>query len=103
MAKDEIMKVIEDAKTKPVDAKKLADTKSAIRYGFAMRLDSPDDIAGAVAQYIWLTGNPESINNYYALYDKVTAEDIMNVAKKYFNNNTLTIATIGPNDEGGVK
>ena len=101
--KDEIAKALESIKTKPVDAKKLADTKSNIRYSFAMRLDSPDQIANAVAQYIWLSGNPESLNNYYALFDKVTAQDIMNVAKKYFTDKTMTIATIGPADEGNVK
>ena len=101
--KDEITKALENAKTVPVDAKKLADTKSNIKYSFAMRLDSPDQIANSVAQYIWLSGNPESLNNYYSLFDKVTPQDIMNVAKKYFNDNTLTISTIGPGDEGGVK
>jgi zinc protease len=101
--KDEIVKTLEAAKITPVDAKKLADTKSRIKYSFAMGLDNPDDIAGTVAQFIWLTGNPESVNNFYALYEKVTAQDIMRVAQKYFVPQTLTVATIGPNDEAGVK
>jgi zinc protease len=101
--KDEIVKALEAAKTNPIDPKKLADTKSYIKYSFAMRLDSPDQIANALAQYTWLTGNPESLNTYYALFDKVTAEDIMNVANKYFKTTTLTIATIGPGETGEVK
>jgi zinc protease len=101
--KDEIVKTLEAAKTTPVDAKKLADTKSRIKYSFAMRLDNPDNIAETVAQFIWLTGNPESVNNFYSLYEKVTAEDIMRVAQKYFVPQRLTVATIGPNDEVGVK
>jgi len=101
--KDEIWKTLEQAKTKPVDVKKLADTKSFLKYSFAMRLDSPDQIANNLAQAVWLTGNPESLNSYYALYDKVTAQDIMNAAKKYFVSETLTIGTIGPGEEGGVK
>ena len=101
--KDEMQQSLEQAKTVPIDPKKLADIKSFLKYSFAMRLDSPDQIATGISQFIWLSGNPESINNYYALYDKVTAQDIMNVAKKYFVSETLTIATIGPGDEGGVK
>ncbi|MEJ7674601.1 MAG: insulinase family protein [Chitinophagaceae bacterium] len=101
--KDEIWKALVQAKTKPVDAKKLADTKSFLKYSFAMRLDSPDQIANNLAQAVWLTGNPESLNSYYALYDKVTAQDIMNAAKKYFVSETLTIGTIGPGEESGVK
>ncbi|MBK5271423.1 MAG: insulinase family protein [Bacteroidia bacterium] len=101
--KDEITKALENAKIVPVDAKKLADTKSNIKYSFAMQLDSPDQIANSLAMFTWLSGNPETLNSYYSLYDKITARDIMNVAKKYFNDNTLTIATIGPNDESSVK
>jgi predicted Zn-dependent peptidase len=37
------------------------------------------------------------------MYDKVTAQDIMQVAKKYFNPARLTISTISPEEEGGVK
>lgn len=101
--KDEIWKTLEETKTKPVDAKRLADTKSFLKYSFAMRLDSPDQIANSIAQFTWLTGNPESINSYYALFDKVTAHDIMDAAKKYFVPETLTIGTIGPGDDAGVK
>lgn len=103
LIKDEIWKKMEEIKTVPIDAKKLADTKSLLKYSFAMGLDSPDQIANNLAQAIWLTGNPESLNNYYALFDKVTAQDIMNAAKKYFVPETLTIGTIGPGDDGGVK
>jgi zinc protease len=101
--KDEMVKALEAAKTQPINAKKLADTKSYIKYSFAMRLDSPDQIANALSLYTWLSGNPEALNNYYALFDKVTAQDIMNAAKKYFKTSTLTIATIGPGETGGVK
>ena len=101
--KDEIWKKLEESKTTPVDAKRLNDTKSYLKYSAAMGLDSPDQIAGIIAQSVWLTGDPEALNNFYALLDKVTAQDIMNVAKKYFVPESLTIGTIGPGDEGGVK
>jgi zinc protease len=101
--KDEIVKALENAKTVPIDPKKFADTKSNIKYSFAMGLESPDQIANQLAAFIWLTGNPESLNNYYSVYDRVTPQDVMAVAKKYFNSNTLTIATIGPDSTGNVK
>jgi zinc protease len=101
--KDEITKVLELAKVEAVDAKKLADTKSNYKYGFAMRLDSPDALAEALGRFTWLTGKPETINEYYALFDKITAQDIIAVAKKYFNPEALTIGTISPDEEVGVK
>lgn len=101
--KDEINRVLADAAVTPVDAKKLADTKSNFKYSFAMQMDSPDQVANSLARFVWLTGKPESLNAYYALYDNITAQDLMNVAKKYFKPETLTVATISPDDVAGIK
>ncbi len=91
--RDDIYAALENAKTVPVDAKKLQDIKSHVKYGFAMQLNKPDNVAVTVASYIAVTGNYESMNKVYALYDKVTPEDIMRAAKKYFakENRTLVI------------
>ncbi|OON68804.1 M16 family metallopeptidase [Hymenobacter sp. CRA2] len=101
--KQRIVQALEDAKTKPLDAKKLADTKSALKYGNLMDLDAPDNIANTLAQFIWLTGDVQSVNRYPALYDQVTAQDIQAAAKKYFVPEHLTVGTIGPKDTGGVQ
>jgi zinc protease len=101
--KQRITQALEDAKNKPLDAQKLADTKSALKYENLMRLDAPDNIANAMSQFIWLTGDANSINRYYALYDQVTPADIQAAAKKYFVAEHLTVGTIGPKDTGGVQ
>jgi zinc protease len=101
--KDELAKALDAAKTSPVDAKKLSDSKSRIKYSIAMSMDSPDVIANNIAQAVWLSGDPEALNKYYAVFETITAQDIMNAAKKYFNPETLTISTIGPSDENPVK
>ncbi len=100
--KDEIVKAIEDVKQNGVDEKVLRETKSHLKYSFAMRIDNPDDIANSLCHYIELTGDPESINRLYAQYDKVTVEDIKYVANKYFVSSGLTIATISEDETGGV-
>ncbi len=74
--KDEIVKAINDVKENGVDEKILSDTKSNLKYSYAMGIDNPDAIANSLAHYIMLTGDPESLNSLYALYDKVTVEDI---------------------------
>ncbi|MBF9253937.1 insulinase family protein [Pontibacter sp. 172403-2] len=101
--KDELMKALEEAKTKPMDAQKIEDTKSRIKYSFAMSMDSPDAIANALGRFIWLTGNPESLNNIYSVYDTITAQDLMAAAKKYFKPETMTVGTIAPTDNPPVK
>jgi len=101
--KDEIVKAIEKVKTDGVNEKLLADTKSHLKYSYAMRIDNPTTIANSLSGYIWLTGDPESVNRLYALYDKVTVQDVKDAAKKYLVSTGLTIATISPDAEGGVK
>ncbi|MFD3002487.1 M16 family metallopeptidase [Pontibacter toksunensis] len=101
--KDELMKALNEAKTKPVDAQKIEDTKSRIKYSFAMSMDSPDAIANSLARFIWLSGDPESLNNLYSVFDTITAQDLMNVAKKYFTPETMTVGTIAPTEKSPVK
>jgi zinc protease len=101
--KDEIDKALEQIKTHPVDELLLSQTKSNLKYSAAMNMDSPSSIAGSLTYYIWLTGNPESLNKIYAAYDKVTAKDIERAAKKYFVPQHLTISTITSQKEGGIK
>ncbi len=101
--KDEIIKAIDEIKKNGVDEKLLTETKSNLKYSFAMSIDNPDAIANSIAHYICLTGDPESINRLYALYEKVTNEDIKMVANQYYVKNGLTIATISEDKEGGVE
>jgi len=101
--KDEIVKAIENVKINGVDKNILSKTKSNLKYSFAMGIDNPSRIANSLCHYIMLTGDPESLNRLYALYDQVTVEDVKMVAEKYLTPNTLTIATITDDEEGGLK
>lgn len=101
--KDEIMKTLELIKTTRLDGKALSDAKSNIKYGFAMRTDNPGAIANTITAFVSVGGDPEAVNDYYAMFDRVTEEDIMNVAKKYFVETGLTIGTISPDESSPVK
>lgn len=101
--KDEIVKAIENVKKNGVDEQILAKTKSRLKYSFAMSIDNPSTIANSLAHYIYLTGDPESLNRLYAMYDKVTVDDVKAAATKYFIPAALTIGTISADAEGGVK
>ncbi len=101
--KDEIVKAIEEFKQTGADETMLKNTKSRLKYSFAMSIDNPSSIANSLASYVSLTGDPESLNRLYALYDKVTNDDLKMAAAKYFVPTGLTIATISPDAQGGVK
>jgi len=99
----EIEKAIARVKTEDIDAALLERTKSNLKYGFAMGIDTPGAIARSLSHYIQLTGDPESINRLHALYDQVSVEDIRMVANKYFDPEHLTIATISDDELGALK
>lgn len=100
---EEIEKAIRQVQEQGVDDTLLERTKSNLKYSFAMRMDTPTNIAESLSHYIWLTGNPESVNRLYALYDKVTVDDVMAVANQYLQPERLTIATISEDDKGALK
>jgi len=86
---------IEEAKTKPISAERLAGVKSHLKYSFAMGLDNSDAVARVLSNYYAMTGDPDSVNRVYALYEQVTAAQIQEVANKYFRptNRTVVILT----------
>lgn len=95
----EMERVLEEAKTKPIDPKLLRETKMNFRNSTIMSIDNPTSIAQNLSFFTWVSGNPENLNNYFGMYDKVTPEDIMRVAKKYFVQEHLTIGTIAPTEK----
>ena len=77
-----------------VDERTLADVLSHVKYGFAMQLSTADRVANAAAQFIALTGNIASLNEYFALYDRVTSADVKRVAQTYFTPSNRTVVTL---------
>ncbi len=88
-----------------IPQKRLDDTRSRFRYGFAQQMDSSEAIARAIAEYIALRRTPETLNKVFALAEAVTPEDLREVARKYFREQNRTIVTLatkkGAGAEGG--
>ncbi|SIN89903.1 zinc protease [Singulisphaera sp. GP187] len=82
----------EAAKT-PIPVARLEAIKSHLRYAFANSLDSPDAVAMAVSESIALTGRPDSMEERYNAYDRLTPDDLKRVAGRYFapTNETVVI------------
>jgi zinc protease len=96
--KSEIERVLNAAKMNMIDAKLLQETKENFRNSMIMQNDNPTSIAQTLSYFTWISGNPESINSYFEMYNTVTPEDLITVAKKYFVPEHLTIATISPDE-----
>jgi zinc protease len=78
----------------PPDAKRLDDLKKRARYELLMGLDTPDHVAGGVAPFVALSGTLESIDEIYAAMEQVTPADVQAAARKFLQNDRLTVATL---------
>ncbi|HEV8335142.1 MAG TPA: pitrilysin family protein [Candidatus Polarisedimenticolia bacterium] len=85
---------LEDLKKNPVDARRLSDTKSHLKYAFQMRLNTADSVAETLAHILQLTGDPEDYNTLYATYDSLTPEDIQKAAVRYFSPENRTVVLL---------
>ncbi|MDQ3803416.1 MAG: insulinase family protein [Acidobacteriota bacterium] len=92
--RDLILKTAERHKAELIDRAKLDATRSRTRYGFAMAMNSNSAIAAALAPYIALRRTPETLNELFETYQKVTPEDIRDAARKYFREEGRTVVTL---------
>ncbi|MGI9261285.1 MAG: M16 family metallopeptidase, partial [Woeseiaceae bacterium] len=79
-----ILNTLAEARTTLVDAAKLSETKSRLRYAFASELDNSSNIGSALSDYVQHDRTPETINQMYKAYDDLTAEDLRRLADEYF-------------------
>ena len=97
--RDAIIDEIERLKTEPVDAVVLDATKSHMRYGFAMGLNNPGQLAQTLGHYLQLTEDPETVNRVYELYDTVSPDDVQMVANTYFADTNRTVVILTPEEQ----
>lgn len=91
---EEIFNALERLKTEPISEEKLTDIKSNLKYSFANSLGTTDGVAGSLAFYINLTTDPGSVNKMFDLFERVTPQDIIAMAKKYFKKSNSTVVTL---------
>lgn len=94
LVEEKIYDAIEDLKTNPISQDRLEEIKSFLRYGFAMSLSNASSVARTVSHYMQLTGDYNTMNKLYDLYDEVTPADIQRVARKYFIPETRSVVTL---------
>lgn len=99
--RDEIIKTYRRYTEELIPQKKLDETRSRLRYGFAMAMNSNDAIADAIAPYVALKRTPDTINKLYDLIDSLTPDDIRHIARQYFSDKNQTIVTLAYKKQGG--
>jgi zinc protease len=95
----EIQETVAQAQETLVDQKMLDDTKSAMKYGFLMGLETAQNVAFAMIQYVINTGGIEAVDEYYRTLDAVTPEDVREAAQTYLVDSGKTVVLMV--QEGG--
>jgi len=91
------------ARTQLIDAGKVEETKSRLRYSFTSQLDSSGSIGRILAGFVQFVRSPETINEVYRTYDRLTAEDIRFYANRYFSDmNRVTVSLSNAAEMAGV-
>lgn len=82
--KDEIYKTIEYYQKNLIDKKKLDDLIKREKYSFIMELDNPASVAGALPQFITLTGGIDVVNILYSDIERITPDNVKEAVNHYF-------------------
>ena len=90
-----------------VDADRVEEVKSHVRYGLPMQLETPADVAGLLAAFISATGDPLSLDAYVQRIEAVTTADVSRIAGRWLVANHRNVVTLAPTaapaaGEGGV-
>jgi zinc protease len=91
---EEILAEITKVQETLVDPKQLAATKSNIKYGLLMGMETAQDVAFAVMQPIVNTGTLEALDEYMRTLEAVTPEDIREAARKFLVDTGRTTITM---------
>jgi zinc protease len=92
--RDEILRAVAKARAEPVDARKLEEAKSNLRYSFTARLDNTDTIAGTLARYVRYRRSYDTVNNVFRVYESLTPADLDAAARRYFVDDSLLVTTL---------
>jgi predicted Zn-dependent peptidase len=84
--------IIARFKKEKVDADALARVKTKTRAALIRRLDSNSDLAQLLTEYYVAYGDWRKLFTSLDDIDKVTVDDVQRVARKYFVNNSRTVA-----------
>ncbi|NIM52481.1 MAG: insulinase family protein [Gemmatimonadales bacterium] len=90
----DIQQTVERFREELVDETLLSDTKSNMKYGFLMGLETAQNVAFAMMTSVVNTGGIEAVNDYYRTLDSITAEDVREAARRYLMENGKTVVTM---------
>ncbi len=94
MIETEMWNTIDGIHEHPVTTERLDAVRSRMKYRFLSRLSTPNEVAGALARFIALTGDVTSIDTLHKTLDQVTPADVQKAARQFLTRERATVATL---------
>jgi zinc protease len=101
--REQILATFKRFTTELIPADKLNATRSRLRYGFAMAMDSSDAIASTLAPFVSLRRTPETIDKLAELMETISAQDVRDISARYFRDESRTIVTLSTKAKEAAK
>ena len=98
-----ILAAVAELNSGKVDAKRLDDIKSNLRFGLPMGLETPSQVGEQLAYFIGVFGTPDAIDSLYANIAKVSAKDLTAFSKKYLVDSNRTTLEFTVDVKGGAQ
>jgi len=94
---------IEKLKAEPVEDRELQKVKNQVKANFIRQIQSNGGLAIQLAYYEGFFGGWEAMVEYKDIIESITADEIMEVANKYFGKENRTVATLVEKKPEGVR
>ncbi|MEA1936383.1 MAG: pitrilysin family protein [Thermodesulfobacteriota bacterium] len=91
---DAIYKELEKLKMEPVTTRELEKIKNQLKADSIKGLNSNSGLASKLSYFEAVAGDFRYITRHIKVIEKITPEDIMRTAKKYFNQDNRTVAVL---------
>jgi len=85
---------IAQAREQAPPAERIEEVKSRIKYEFLMDLASPSQVARQIVRLVAVTGGFAGVEQTYATYEKITADDVETAARTYLVPERRTVAVL---------
>lgn len=96
------LELLEQLKQKGIDAGRLARAKTQMKVRRLRQMDTAEEIAASMATDYLSSGDPHFSDRYVKQIEQVTAEQVKQVAQKYFDRNRLLTTALLPAEYVGA-
>lgn len=95
-------KILDQVRAEPISEKELEKVKGRLEFGLLQGLETASGKAEQIGFYQTVLGDPGAIFDRIAVYRRVTASDLLRVARRYLVNTSRTLIEVFPDGSAGA-